>query len=59
MLSASYFTVEGKYKLVFPVADFYAYDVKRLEEVWVEPTIDLPAGKDAPEKVLLLATEQQ
>ncbi len=52
MLSAAYFEIEGKYKLVLPIADFYAYDGKRLEGVGVAPTIALPAGEDALEKVL-------
>ena len=52
MLSASYFTIEGKYKLVLPVADFYAYDGKRLEKVGVAPTIVVPAGGDALAKVM-------
>ena len=52
MLSASYFTIEGKYKLVLPVADFYDYDGRRLEKSGVEPNIAAPAGEDALTKVM-------
>src|SRR5690606_31447505 len=36
MLSASYFDISGKYKLVLPIADFYTYDGVRLEGVGVK-----------------------
>ncbi len=58
MLSASYFTIEGKYKLVLPVADFYAYDGKRLEKVGVEPNIVVPAEEDALAKVMAVIGEK-
>lgn len=41
MLSAAIFIVEGKYKLFLPVADFYTFDGKRLDQAGVEPDISV------------------
>lgn len=40
MLSAAYFDISGKYKLVLPIADFYTYDGVRLDGVGVSPNIE-------------------
>lgn len=45
MLSASYFDISGKYKLVLPLADFYTYDGIRLEGVGVKPDVETTSGE--------------
>lgn len=39
MLSANYFDLYGKYKLILPIADFYTMDGLRLDGVGVSPDI--------------------
>jgi len=53
MLSASYFEISGKYKLVLPLADFYTYDGVRLDQVGVAPDIETEP-ENALDKVLKL-----
>lgn len=40
MLSSAYFTVQGRYKLVLPIADFLTSDFVRLEKKGVKPDIE-------------------
>ena len=53
MLSAAYFDVSGKYKLVLPIADFYTYDGVRLDGVGVAPNI-ATTSEDALDRAINL-----
>ena len=58
MLSATYFDISGKYKLVLPIADFYTYDGIRLDGVGVAPNIET-ASANALDKALSLISNQK
>ncbi len=51
MLSATLFEIDGKYKLILPIADFFTYDGFRLDRIGVMPDIETKS-KDALEEVL-------
>jgi peptidase S41-like protein len=56
MLSATYFDISGKYKLVLPIADFYTYDGVRLDGVGVSPNIET-TSENALDKALSLINQ--
>jgi hypothetical protein len=58
MLSATYFDISGKYKLVLPIADFYTYDGVRLDGVGVAPNIET-TSENALDKALSLINNQK
>jgi hypothetical protein len=57
MLSANYFDLYDKYKLVIPIADFFTIDGTRLDGVGVQPDV-VTASDSALERALLLIQEQ-
>lgn len=56
MLSAKFFNINEKYKLMLPIADFYTYDGFRIEEIGVSPNVETESSK-ALEKALKLIPE--
>lgn len=58
MLSAAYFDISGKYKLVLPIADFYTYDGVRLDGIGVTPNIET-TSENALDKALSLINNQE
>lgn len=58
MLSATYFDISGKHKLVLPIADFYTYDGVRLDGVGVLPNIET-TSENALDKAFSLINNQK
>ncbi len=58
MLSATYFDISGKYKLVLPIADFYTHDGVRLDRTGVTPNIET-TSENALDKALSLINNQE
>lgn len=56
MLSAKFFNINEKYKLMLPIADFYTYDGFRIEGIGVSPNIETESS-NALEKVIKLLPE--
>jgi C-terminal processing protease CtpA/Prc len=45
MLSATPFTLTDNYTLILPIADYYTADKLRLDQVGVEPDIEVASDK--------------
>lgn len=58
MLSATYFEISGKYKLVLPLADFYTYDGIRIDQVGVEPDFHTSSDKALDKALELFASNE-